>query len=136
MASAGEAYVAVVLNLAAMLRNHIRGGPCRVYIADMKVRIESVNAFYYPDLFVTCNPADSQENLSNADWYWWSRYCPTLPRPSTGEPSSPITSSLIRCRSTCSSSRNDHPSMSSAAPPRGVGSCIRLPKGGAGAHGH
>jgi len=49
------------LNLASMLRNHVRGSPCRVYIADMKVRVESADAFYYPDVFVTCDPADSRE---------------------------------------------------------------------------
>jgi len=58
---AGEAHVTVALNLASMLRNHVRGSPCRVYIADMKVRVESADAFYYPDVFVTCDPADSRE---------------------------------------------------------------------------
>lgn len=61
MVGAGEAHVTVALNLAAMLRNHVRGSPCRVYIADMKVRVEPADAFYYPDVFVTCDPADSRE---------------------------------------------------------------------------
>ena len=63
MAGAGEAHVTVAGNLFALLRNHVRGGPCRVYIADMKVRVEQADAFYYPDVFVTCNPADGRENL-------------------------------------------------------------------------
>ncbi len=63
MAGAGEAHVTVALNLASLLRNHVRGGPCRVYIADMKLRVEQADAFYYPDLFVTCDPADGRENL-------------------------------------------------------------------------
>jgi len=64
MAGAGEAHVTVAGNLFALLRNHVRGGPpCRVYIADMKVRVEPADAFYYPDLFVTCDPADGRENL-------------------------------------------------------------------------
>ncbi|WP_089728915.1 Uma2 family endonuclease [Candidatus Thiosymbion oneisti] len=61
MAGAGEAHVTVALNLASMLRNHVRGGPCRVYISDMKVRVEQADAFYYPDVFVTCDPADGRE---------------------------------------------------------------------------
>jgi Uma2 family endonuclease len=63
MAGAGEAHVTVALNLATLLRNHVRKGPCRVYISDMKVRVESADAFYYPDVFVTCDPADGREGL-------------------------------------------------------------------------
>lgn len=63
MAGAGETHVTVALNLASMLRDHLRGGPCRVYISDMKVRIEKADAFYYPDVFVTCDPGDAGENL-------------------------------------------------------------------------
>jgi len=62
-AEAGEAHVTVALNLASLLRNHVRSGLCRVYISDMKVRVEKADAFYYPDVFVTCDPADGRENL-------------------------------------------------------------------------
>jgi Uma2 family endonuclease len=41
-----------------MLKGHVRGGPCRVYISDMKVRIEAADAFYYPDVVVSCDPRD------------------------------------------------------------------------------
>jgi hypothetical protein len=33
--------VTVAGNLFALLRNHVRGSGCRVYMSDMKVRIES-----------------------------------------------------------------------------------------------
>jgi hypothetical protein len=33
--------VTVAGNLLALLRNHVRGSGCRVYMSDMKVRIES-----------------------------------------------------------------------------------------------
>ena len=62
MAGASDAHVTVSGNLFALLRNQVRGGPCRVYIADMKVRVESADAFYYPDLFVTCDPSDGRES--------------------------------------------------------------------------
>ena len=39
-------------NVVALLRTHIRGSPCRVFRADMKVRIDRV--FYYPDIVLTC----------------------------------------------------------------------------------
>ena len=58
MAGASDAHVTVSLNLATLLRNHLRGTGCRVYMADMKAQIESANVFYYPDVMVTCDARD------------------------------------------------------------------------------
>lgn len=58
MAGASDAHVTIALNLATLLRSHVRGSGCRVYIADMKALIESLNRFYYPDVMVTCDPRD------------------------------------------------------------------------------
>jgi Uma2 family endonuclease len=60
MAGANDAHVTIALNLAALLRNHVRNSGCRVYIADMKVRIQSLNRFYYPDVMVTCDDRDRE----------------------------------------------------------------------------
>lgn len=60
MAGASEEHVTIAGNLFALLRAHVRGGPCRVYIADMKLRVERAQAFFYPDVFVTCAAADAQ----------------------------------------------------------------------------
>ncbi len=58
MAGANEADVTIALNLASLLRSHVRGSDCRVYIADMKAYLEQANRFYYPDILVTCDPRD------------------------------------------------------------------------------
>lgn len=58
MAGASDTHVTIALNLASLLRSHVRGSGCRVYIADMKVRIEARNCFYYPDVMATCDPLD------------------------------------------------------------------------------
>lgn len=50
----------ISLNIASGLRERLRGGPCRVFMADMKVRVEAADVFYYPDVLVTCDPADRQ----------------------------------------------------------------------------
>jgi len=63
MAGAGDAHVTVAGNLFALLRAYVRAGPCRVYISDMKVRVERADAYYYPDVFVTCAESDRTENL-------------------------------------------------------------------------
>lgn len=58
MAGASDAHNTIALNFATLLRTGLRGGPCRVYISDMKVRIEASGVFYYPDVLVTCDPED------------------------------------------------------------------------------
>ena len=63
MAGASDAHVTLALNLAVALRTHLRGGPCSVFISDMKLRVEADNASFYPDLFVTCAEADRTQPL-------------------------------------------------------------------------
>lgn len=60
MAGASDPHVTIALNLATLLRSHVRGSGCRVYISDMKARIESLNRFYYPDVMVTCDSRDQE----------------------------------------------------------------------------
>ncbi|MCF4970775.1 Uma2 family endonuclease [Nostoc sp. CMAA1605] len=60
MAGASDPHVTIALNLAVLLRNHVRGSGCRVYMSDMKARIESLNRFYYPDVMVTCDQRDQE----------------------------------------------------------------------------
>jgi Uma2 family endonuclease len=50
----------IASNLAGALRVHLKGGPCQVYMSDIKVRVEAANAFYYPDLLVVCGTRDLQ----------------------------------------------------------------------------
>ncbi|NJN85925.1 MAG: Uma2 family endonuclease [Leptolyngbyaceae cyanobacterium SL_7_1] len=60
MAGASDAHVTIALNFASAIRSHIRGSGCRVYIADMKARVESLNRFYYPDIMVSCDSRDQE----------------------------------------------------------------------------
>jgi Uma2 family endonuclease len=64
MAGASKPHVIITLNLASMLRNHLRGTGCLTYISDMKVHVEKSNSFYYPDIVVSCDPRDrNSENF-------------------------------------------------------------------------
>ena len=58
MAGAEDRHVTVALNLAFALRQHLAGTPCRTYISDMKLSVAAANQYFYPDLLVTCSPAD------------------------------------------------------------------------------
>jgi Uma2 family endonuclease len=63
MAGATDAHATITLNLATLLRTYLRGSPCRVYVSDMKVRVDAANSFFYPDVFVTCDSRDVSEQL-------------------------------------------------------------------------
>ena len=69
MAGASDSHVTVSGNLFALLRNHVRGSGCRVFISDMKARIEQLNRYYYPDVMVTCVseacPKDMERDKQN-----------------------------------------------------------------------
>lgn len=59
MAGASATHNVIALNLASRLRAHLRGKPCRTFMSDMKVKIEAIDAFYYPDVLVACDPSDN-----------------------------------------------------------------------------
>ncbi|TVQ44388.1 MAG: Uma2 family endonuclease [Gloeocapsa sp. DLM2.Bin57] len=58
MAGASNNHVLIALNIASLLKNHLRGTGCRTYISDTKVKIESLNTYYYPDVIVSCDESD------------------------------------------------------------------------------
>jgi Uma2 family endonuclease len=48
----------ITSNLLIKLRSHVGGSECRVCSSDVKLRIESLNIFYHPEISVTCDPQD------------------------------------------------------------------------------
>lgn len=58
MVGASAAHNIIVGNLFAALHAHLRGGPCQVFMADMKTHIQwqEGERFYYPDIQVCCDP--------------------------------------------------------------------------------
>ena len=63
MAGAEERHVTAAGNLYGALRAHLRGTPCRTFITDMKLRVEPADAYFYPDVMVTCSAADAADPL-------------------------------------------------------------------------
>jgi Uma2 family endonuclease len=61
MAGGSANHNLICLNLAAAFRSHLRGGPCQVFMADVKVRHEIArdDVFYYPDVMVACDARDT-----------------------------------------------------------------------------
>ncbi len=65
-AGASDAHVTVTGNLYMLLRNHLRGSGCRVYMADMKAQIQRRSRYYYPDVMVTCDAQDRDSEYSKS----------------------------------------------------------------------
>lgn len=63
MAGGEDRHATVSLNAAMALRQHLSGSPCRVFVNDVKLRVEAANCFFYPDVFVTCGEADRASRL-------------------------------------------------------------------------
>ncbi|MFH7030641.1 MAG: Uma2 family endonuclease [Heteroscytonema crispum UTEX LB 1556] len=69
MSGGSKQHNTITLNIASIVRSHLRGGSCSVFMADMKVRIElanqNKNIFYYPDVIVSCDPDDQDRFYLN-----------------------------------------------------------------------
>ena len=58
MVGVRQSHGTATLNFAFALRRELKGAPCRVFAEAIKTRVESRNAFFYPDVVVTCDPRD------------------------------------------------------------------------------
>jgi len=54
MGGASQAHGALVINLTLALGPAAKSVGCRILSSDMKVRVESTNCFYFPDLMISC----------------------------------------------------------------------------------
>ena len=54
-----DRHFTVAGNLFVTLRQQLRGTTCRVYMNDVKLRVEAADCYFYPDLMVTCSAADA-----------------------------------------------------------------------------
>ncbi|MBM3852091.1 MAG: Uma2 family endonuclease [Verrucomicrobia bacterium] len=63
MAGTSEAHNLIAGNIFAAFHAHLRGGPCKAYIADFKVRLEinREDLFYYPDVMVACQRVGTEQ---------------------------------------------------------------------------
>ncbi len=59
MVGTSKAHNRIAINVTLALNAHLRGGPCQVFMADIKVYVEKAEAFYYPDVVVACERGES-----------------------------------------------------------------------------
>jgi len=56
MAGGSPRQAAVAMNIGAWLSSALRGRPCQVFSADLRVHVEETNLTTYPDITVVCGP--------------------------------------------------------------------------------
>ncbi|MGB5831104.1 MAG: Uma2 family endonuclease [Thiohalocapsa sp.] len=66
MVGARREHVVVSGNLFAAFKQRLRGGPNQAYVSDLKLRVETADAFFYPDVMVSCDPRDQAASQSIA----------------------------------------------------------------------
>ena len=54
MGGASPEHVLIVSNLVGELRTQFKGGPCRVYPVDLRVKVSPTGLYTYPDVVVIC----------------------------------------------------------------------------------
>ena len=59
MAGGTPEHGALAAALIGELRNALRGKPCRVYTADVRVRVQATGLSTYPDVTVVCGAAET-----------------------------------------------------------------------------
>ena len=63
MAGSSDVHDLIGLSLIVALRSHLKGKGCSVHSGNMKVGWND-RVFYYPDVFVTCDPRDRENRYT------------------------------------------------------------------------
>ena len=64
MAGGSENHNLLSVNIATELKTRLKGTPCRIFIADMKVKVGA--NFFYPDVMVVCQEDNDSEYYKTA----------------------------------------------------------------------
>ena len=67
MAGASRTHNRIARNIVNALSGKLSGKRCEAFVIDMKVRVRTrgETLFYYPDVFVSCDPRDTDEYFSD-----------------------------------------------------------------------
>jgi Uma2 family endonuclease len=65
MAGASHAHIMIVGNLGREVGNQLKGGPCREYASEMRLRVAPNGLYTYPDLMVICGGPQFVDNRTD-----------------------------------------------------------------------
>lgn len=61
MAGTSRNHNRIIKNILSKIGEHLRGSDCEPFFVDIKVRVEKLNRFYYPDIVVVCDEDKEDE---------------------------------------------------------------------------
>lgn len=64
MSGGSRHHARIILNIAAELRQALRGKPCNVYITDVRLGVTKADLYTYPDIMVTCGAEEMLDQKS------------------------------------------------------------------------
>ena len=67
MAGGDDRHARVTLNVAGAVNLHLRGSGCRTYSTDMRLSVEALGSYFYPDVMVTCSAADHAQRQAKRE---------------------------------------------------------------------
>lgn len=62
LAGASRAHCLLTSNIVGLLHGQLRGRSCNVYASDMRVKVESLGKYTYPDVVVACDERFEDEH--------------------------------------------------------------------------
>lgn len=62
MAGASPAHNEIALGLASQVLAQFRGGPCEVYMSDVRLRVSPTGLYTYPDVMAACGPQFAEDD--------------------------------------------------------------------------
>jgi Uma2 family endonuclease len=65
MAGGTPEHSALIASVTTHIASQIRGGPCRVHISDLRVRVAETGLATYPDVTVLCGPWERDSEDAN-----------------------------------------------------------------------
>ena len=63
MTGASRYHNTICVNVITSLRNQSKGSPCKIYPSDMRVKIESLSEYTYPDISLVCGDPQFAEGV-------------------------------------------------------------------------
>ena len=64
MVGVRRGHALAALTIASRLREHLKGSRCDTFVSDMKLFVADADAYFYPDVMVTCDERDRRAELA------------------------------------------------------------------------
>jgi Uma2 family endonuclease len=63
MTGASRKHNLIATNIVLSLGNQLKGGPCELYVSEMRVKVNAVGLYTYPDLAIVCEEPQLEDEF-------------------------------------------------------------------------